>query len=156
MGAELRRALLLGWADSRDHARAAAHGHLRRDRPDAPRRSVHQHDQPVDGPIGKNGPVAGDSRDPKAGRLFGELAIRRIAAGVRQRYGELRRHDYELGRCPERAIRLRAIAPDGLPDTRPVDALADRVDCPGPVAVRNDPGKFHPGALPTGPLLDVP
>jgi hypothetical protein len=43
---------------------------------------MYEHDQPLDRSIGKHGSISRDRCDPETRRLFGELAVPRVAAGI--------------------------------------------------------------------------
>ena len=135
-------------ADRPDDGRAAPAGELRGQRPDAAQHPVHQDRQAVDRPVGEDGPVGGDPRDPQAGADV-------IADAVGQADSLPGGNDRQLRRGAERPVGLGTEHPHALAGSARVDALACRLDHPGPVTVRDDPGERHLRPQPAAALLRV-
>ena len=132
-----------------DDLRTAPVGELGSERSDTTKHTVHQHGHARDGSIPKDGPVGGDPWDTQASANL-------VTHGV----GELDRlsggNNRHLRRGSERAVRLSAVHPYPLADPPGVHTIADGVDHPCSVAVRDHPRERHLRPQPAAPLLRIP
>ena len=100
------------------------------------------------GPVAEHGPVGGDTRDTQT---RAEL----VGGGVRQVDGKVVIHGDVLRGGAEGTIGLGAVDPHAPPNAVRIDALADLVDDPGGVAVRDHTRVGHCRPQPTAAFLRV-
>jgi hypothetical protein len=131
-----------------DDRRAAPMRQLRRQTADRAEHPVHQHHPAGHRAVCVDRPVRRDARNAKRRTEF-------VTHRVRQVDGQRVRQDRGLSGGPERTVRLRSIHPHPPANPSRVHTGADRVDDPGPVAVRDDPRIRHHRTEPTPALLDI-
>ena len=110
--------------------------------------ALYQHHAARDRACDMHATMGGDAGDAEAGPLLEGHAIG-------ERHGLPRRDDDVFGGGAEGSIALGPVAPHPLPDSRRGHAVPHPVDGPGPVAVGDHAGVWHPVAEGVLSLLHV-
>jgi hypothetical protein len=93
--------------------------------------TLHQYGSTLDWIRDMNGPMHGDARDTQAGTLFHRHAL--------GQQGHLSHRDGDIfSSGTERTVRLGSVTPNSKANPLGRNSLADGIDGPGAIAVRND------------------